>query len=137
MTKCPCVCACKPRLTKQRKIILEQLQSVRTHPTAEEIFKMVKKHLPGISLATVYRNLDFLEKNNKILKLKHKNNEQKAHYDGFPTQHYHLICKNCGAIIDIDDCGCVLLDNKKLGKKYGFKIDPTSIEIMGTCNKCK
>ncbi|MBT3704394.1 transcriptional repressor [Candidatus Peregrinibacteria bacterium] len=133
-----CICTtCKPRQTKQRTIILEEIRTVKTHPTADEIFSMVKKRLPGISLATVYRNLDFLEKEGEILKLKHKNNEQKAHYDGFPTLHYHLICKECGQIQDIDDCGCVLLDNKKMSKKYSFEIDPNTIEIMGLCKKCK
>lgn len=137
MTTCICDCTCKTRLTKQRKIILEALKKTKTHPTAEEIFKVVKAKLPRISLATIYRNLDFLEKDNQILKLKHKNKEQKAQYDGFTELHYHLICKNCGKIKDIKDCGCILLDKKGLSNKYGFEVDPTSIEIMGTCNKCK
>lgn len=138
MTDCICTtCDCKPRLTKQRVIILEELRTVRTHPTAEDIFEMVKKKLPSISLATVYRNLDFLEKDGQILKLQYKDQDSKSHYDGFPTPHYHLICKNCGTVVDVDDCNCVLMDAKKLSKKYGFNIDPTSIEIMGTCQKCK
>lgn len=138
MNTCTCTtCTCKPRLTKQRRIILEELQKVRTHPTAESIFKMVKKRLPSVSLATIYRNLDFLEKNKQVLKLKHKGNDQKSRYDGFPELHYHLICKNCGTIVDIEDCKCVLTDNKKLIKEYGFTVDLSSIEIMGLCKKCK
>ncbi len=140
MPKCKCTCKncyCRPRLTKQRKIILEELRKVRTHPTAEEIYKIVKKHIASINLATVYRNLDFLEKDKQILKLEHKGEDQKSHYDGYTANHYHLICKNCGAIADIEDCHCVLMDNKKLAGKYGFEVDPASIEIMGLCKKCK
>jgi len=138
MPKCICkICCCRPRLTKQRKIILEELRKVRTHPTAEEVYKVVKKRIASINLATVYRNLDFLEKDKQILKLKHKGEDQKSHYDGYTTNHYYLICKNCGMIADIEDCHCILMDNKKLAKKYGFEADPNSIEVMGLCKKCK
>ena len=46
------------RMTKQRRIILEELRKVRSHPTADEIYAMVRRRLPRISLGTVYRNLD-------------------------------------------------------------------------------
>jgi Fur family transcriptional regulator, ferric uptake regulator len=48
------------RLTNQRKIILEELQAVTTHPTADEIYGMVRQKMPRISLGTVYRNLEVL-----------------------------------------------------------------------------
>ena len=48
------------RLSKQRKVILEELRSVDTHPTADEVYDMVRKVMPRISLGTVYRNLEFL-----------------------------------------------------------------------------
>jgi len=137
MKNCACTnCECKTRLTKQRKVILEELRKVRTHPTAEEIFQAVQKHLPEISLATIYRNLDFLEKDGQISKLKHKDEDQKSKYDGFTGPHYHLICNKCGAIVDIEDCNCILMNKKDLAKKYGFTVNLNSIEIMGICKKC-
>ena len=48
------------RLTNQRKIILEELRAVTTHPTADEVYGMVRKRMPRISLGTVYRNLEVL-----------------------------------------------------------------------------
>ena len=48
------------RLTSQRQVILEELQKVTSHPTANEVFDMVRKRLPRIGLGTVYRNLDLL-----------------------------------------------------------------------------
>ncbi|MBU0727307.1 transcriptional repressor [Patescibacteria group bacterium] len=52
----------KNRSTIQRKIILEELRKVHTHPSAYELYKLVSKKIPNIGLATVYRNLDYLEK---------------------------------------------------------------------------
>jgi len=123
------------RQTKQRKIILEELRKVHTHPTAEEIFEMVKPLLPKLSLATIYRNLEFLEKQEEIIKLKHKSNDGKARYDGHADPHRHLICKECGKIVDISSCCCCTIDKKDLDK-YGFTVDDGFIEILGKCKKC-
>ncbi|MBW2644383.1 MAG: transcriptional repressor, partial [Deltaproteobacteria bacterium] len=46
------------RITKQRQVILEELRKLNTHPSADEIYKVVRRHLPRISLGTVYRNLE-------------------------------------------------------------------------------
>lgn len=138
MRNCVCInCECRTRSTKQRKMILEKLCSSHIHPTAEEIHTSVKKIMPEISLATVYRNLDFLEKEGKVKKLKHKGENGKTRYDGFMHLHYHLICKDCGTIVDIDDCNCILMKEKELSKKYGFSVELDAIEIMGICKNCK
>ena len=48
------------RMTRQRKVILDTLRRLKTHPTADEVFSIVRKQLPRISLGTVYRNLELL-----------------------------------------------------------------------------
>ena len=48
------------RMTRQRRVILEELRNVNTHPSADEVYEMVRKRLPRISLGTVYRNLELL-----------------------------------------------------------------------------
>lgn len=48
------------RMTRQRAVILEELRKTATHPTADELYSIVRRRLPRISLGTVYRNLDFL-----------------------------------------------------------------------------
>ena len=57
------------RMTRQRMVILEELRKVKTHPTADELYAMVRTRMPRISLGTVYRNLDFLTESKEILKL--------------------------------------------------------------------
>lgn len=57
------------RLTTQRQIILEELAKVKTHPTASELYDMVRKRLPRIGLGTVYRNLELMADSGMILKI--------------------------------------------------------------------
>ena len=57
------------RKTRQRRVILEELQSVKSHPTAIELFELVRRRLPRVSLGTVYRNLDLLARAGFIEKL--------------------------------------------------------------------
>ena len=121
------------RQTEQRKVILEEIQKVKTHPTASEIHKMVLKKMPGIGLATVYRNLDFLEKKNLIIKLKTKKNESR--YDGDISKHCHLICRECGHIVDVFDVKEFHIKSKQL-EDCEFKIDWSNLEIHGTCKNC-
>lgn len=123
----------KVKKSEQRNTILEILQSTKTHPTAKEIFIKVQRKIPEVGLATVYRNLDFLEKNNKIIKLKSKDKE--ARYDGITDKHCHLICRECGQIFDLMDVEKILIRSKLL-TKLKFKIDSSYAEMFGICNKC-
>ncbi len=121
------------RVTPQRKIVLEEIQKVCTHPTAQEVFQMVQKVDPTIGLTTVYRSLDFLEKQNLILKLQSKNKE--ARYDGNPEKHCHLFCKKCGAVQDIFDVSDVKITSNEL-KKSGFTPEFDFLELHGICKNC-
>ena len=57
------------RMTRQRKVILEIMKNVTSHPTADQVHQMVRKTLPHVSLATVYRNLEILSEHGMIQKL--------------------------------------------------------------------
>jgi len=59
----------KLKMTKQRRVIVEELKKLKTHPTATLIYELVRKRLPRISLGTVYRNLDLLAEAGIIQKL--------------------------------------------------------------------
>lgn len=122
------------RLTSQRRIILDYLRSVYTHPTAEVIYKEVKKKLPQISFGTVYRNLNFLENHNFILSL--KSADDYTHYDGNPADHCHFICMKCGQVYDLED--------KKFKRQHTYCKKTSSGEICycrtnyyGICKNCK
>ncbi|RMF54443.1 transcriptional repressor [Candidatus Woesearchaeota archaeon] len=121
------------RTTCQRIKILDYLKSVKTHPTAEEIYKAVRKDLPAISLATVYRNLNLLVDQGIIFKLMVKN---EAHFDAGKCSHQHFICRNCGEIIDIHN---KKITNYALKKVASPELKPDCVKIIyeGLCKHCE
>ncbi len=119
--------------TIQRQEILNYLNKSREHPTAEKIFNDLREKMPNLSLGTVYRNLNILVDNNEIKEIKTKD---KSRYDGNPTKHQHLICENCGKIIDTDifEEMTKKIKNKKI---KGFKTNKVKIISYGLCTNCK
>ncbi|WP_459838163.1 Fur family transcriptional regulator [Halanaerobaculum tunisiense] len=88
------------RMTKQRKKILEVLKGTTCHPTADWIYKEVKKEIPNISLGTIYRNLNVLQEMGKIQELNYGSDYSR--FDGNPENHYHFTCLECGAVLDVE-----------------------------------
>ena len=88
------------RLTTQRQIILEELSKVTSHPTANEVYDMVRKRLPRIGLGTVYRNLELMADSGIILKLEVGGTQKR--FDATTETHYHIRCMKCDKVDDID-----------------------------------
>lgn len=122
------------RLTKQRKIILEELQGTRCHPTADEIYDRVRQKLPKISLSTVYRNLDFLRQKGLIKVIDIGSGQRR--YDFVTDEHQHIRCVECGKVrdIDMDANGDNLTE---LADKTEFEVLGYNIDIYGICPDCK
>ena len=80
------------RVTRQRRIILEELRKMDSHPTAAKVYEIVRHRLPNISLGTVYRNLNVLDDLGLLQKIQYGN---ASHYDGNLQRHYHLKCVQC------------------------------------------
>ena len=123
----------KTRLTIQKLKILEHLKSVKNHPTAEMVYNTVKKELPTITLATVYRNLNLLSGQGKISRLE-INNEYR--YDICIDCHQHCVCNECGSILDSFQKEISRYALKKL-KTDKFNPDSVSIIFKGVCKKCR
>ncbi|MBW2321808.1 MAG: transcriptional repressor [Deltaproteobacteria bacterium] len=85
-------------MTKQRQVILEELRQLKTHPSADEIYKVVRRRLPRISLGTVYRNLEVLAKMGEIQKLELSGSIKR--YDWNTNKHYHIRCVRCDRVDD-------------------------------------
>lgn len=120
--------------SKQRNLILSALQEHKHHPTADQIYNIVKEKDPNISLATVYRNLNQLAENGIIQKVEHI--DAQAHFDHTLEDHYHFICSECSCIIDID-CNIVSNLNKHLLDEENLLIESTDISFHGLCPKCR
>ncbi len=122
------------RNTPQRKIILEELRAVTTHPTAAELYDLVRRRLPRVSLGTVYRNLEVLHQDGMIRKLEFAGAE--ARFDGTTTEHYHVRCRQCGRIEDIPELGP---DSGPVqpAQLAGFRIEGHRLEYVGLCPACQ
>lgn len=86
--------------SKQREEILNYIKFTKSHPTAEMVYKEVKKRYPNISLGTVYRNLELLTKIGDIKRIEVKGSKDR--FDADLSNHIHAICENCGMIYDVN-----------------------------------
>lgn len=121
------------RLTTQRQIILEELSKVKTHPTASELYDMVRKRLPRIGLGTVYRNLELMAENGMILKLEVGGTQKR--FDATTDTHYHIRCTGCGKVDDIDTP--VMNDLvREAAAATSYEILGHHIEFSGLCPAC-
>lgn len=124
------------RLTTQRQIILEELCKVTSHPTASEIYDMVRKRLPRIGLGTVYRNLELMAENGVIAKIDVAGNQRR--FDGNTAEHYHARCLSCGCVQDIDMpiFAQLAAEADNAAQKKGFIIVRHHVEFVGFCADC-
>lgn len=122
------------RITNQRQVILEELRKVKTHPTANEVYDMVRKRLPRIGLGTVYRNLELLADCDIIKKLK-VGGEQKR-FDGNPAPHYHIRCGECGRVDDVDMNPSSSLE-REAARCSGYEVLGHHVEFTGLCSGCR
>ena len=120
-------------MTPQRKTILEVLRSTNTHPSADEIYEMVRKHIPHISLGTVYRNLEVLSESGEIQKLELSGTMKR--YDWNPNKHYHIRCTGCGRVDDAPIAPLNTLEDELYGATV-YTIIGHLLEFVGLCPDC-
>lgn len=116
------------RQTKQQKTVLNQVQKMHSHPTADEVFNALKKDNVDISLATVYRHLTSLSTTGHIKRIQKSGSADR--FDRRTDIHQHFICDSCGALFDVDMK--VNLDISMIP----FVVNSYDITIHGTCPKC-
>jgi len=121
----------KTRLTIQRQLILDILKKDFTHPTAEKIYAKVKKKLPKISLATVYRNLNFLTKMNLAREIIVPNGPSR--FDGHLRDHDHFICHVCKNIYNVPKYPLI----KEYLPNKDYQIGDFKLDLFGICATCK
>jgi len=122
------------RLTTQRQVILEELSKVKSHPTANEVYDMVRKRLPRIGLGTVYRNLELMADSGVILKIEVGGTQKR--FDATIESHYHVRCTECDRVNDID-IPVQQEINALASQATKFKILGHHIEFSGVCEHCQ
>lgn len=120
-------------MTQQRQIILEELRQVSSHPSADEVYEMVRKRLPRISLGTVYRNLEILSERGEIQKLELGGDLKR--FDRNPIKHYHIRCMRCGRVDDAPIAPLNQIENELYGATV-YTIIGHRLEFEGLCPQC-
>ena len=124
----------KTRMTNQRRIILEELRKVDTHPTVDELYTIVKARMPHISLGTVYRNLDLLADMGEVLKIDSAGTMRR--FDGRVEPHRHVRCQGCGKVADVFTDEAVGPGIGAL-RVPGFRITTVRVDYDGICEECE
>lgn len=122
----------KTRLTPQRWHVYKTLTQMSGHPSVEEIHGKVVKILPSISLNTVYKALDWMEKNRFAMSVPIR--ESKKKYCPNPNPHSHIICAVCGDITDSDHTEMESLIPNSLKGKY--HVVGLSMTLNIVCDNC-
>jgi Fe2+ or Zn2+ uptake regulation protein len=121
-------------LTSQRRAVLEALKDFRGHPSAEEVYLVVKKRNPKVALGTVYQALSVLEEIG-LIEAKHWS-ESPVRYDLNTDPHYDIRCTRCGEVaeipgIEFEDFAARIRENTP------YKVTNASLVIEGLCPHCQ
>lgn len=132
------------KMTLPRKIVLDILSGAKKHLSAEDIYMEVYKIYPRIGLTTIYRTLDILINMGMVSRYDFGDGRSRYELIGDPKSkhHHHLVCLNCGKIIDYSDFideEIKLFDKleKVLSEKHNFEIKYHQVGFYGLCDKCK
>ncbi|WP_303965769.1 peroxide-responsive transcriptional repressor PerR [Sporosarcina ureae] len=121
------------RITPQRHAILEYLITSHSHPTADEIYKALESDFPNMSVATVYNNLRVFQSSGLVKELTY--GDSSSRFDFVTHDHYHIICDDCGKIVDFHHPG--LEEVERLAAHVtGFQVNSHRLEVYGTCPEC-
>jgi len=118
----------------QRDAVREYLKSTKTHPSAEMVYEEVRKQFPKISLATVYRNLSLLVELGEAKKV--ATVEGNDRFDADTSEHYHFICEECNAVLDLEVPFAAQLD-VEAGRNFAGTITGHEVIFHGICPECK
>ena len=125
------------RMTRQRKVIIEELSKVKSHPTAYDIYEMVRSKLPQISLGTVYRNLEHLSSRGMIRKLDMGKDQRR--FDATMDEHMHIRCLSCGKVEDLslNPSLDIITMIKNVSSQSGYEVLGCKMEFHGICPRCR
>lgn len=121
------------RGSRQKQAVLESVSLHADHPTADCILHRVRKHFPGTSLSTVYRNLRILVDEGDLVAVVGPGAE--VHYDHKTWNHCHVQCRICGKVCDVNHYP---LDFSGIppSSASGFTVEGISVTFTGMCEEC-
>lgn len=121
-------------LTSQRRAVLEALKDFKGHPSAEEVYLVVKKRNPRVALGTVYQALSVLEEIG-LIEAKHWS-ESPVRYDLNTEPHHDIRCVRCGEVTEIP--GVEFEDfTARIRQNTPYEVTNAALVIEGVCPDCQ
>jgi Fur family transcriptional regulator, peroxide stress response regulator len=119
--------------THQRQLIYEAVMAMPVHPSPEAIYDKVKKRIPSISLATVYKNVHTFLDSGVLREVSWHHGSLRVELNA--EAHHHLICVNCKSIMDLQESSFKpALSKERLPR--GFQVKRIAIDVLGVCQAC-
>lgn len=120
--------------THQRMVIFEALESMPGHPSPEDVYLRVKRRVPSVSLATVYKNIHLFIESGIFQEVSLHHGSLRVETNRMP--HHHLVCRTCRSITDI---GLEELGLKKQTARLadGFLVERYAVDVLGVCAACQ
>ncbi len=122
------------RLTPQRELILAAVQRLG-HATPDEVLAAVREHSSAVNVLTVYRTLEVLEELG-LVRHAHLSDRSPTYHSVTDHEHFHLVCRNCQAVISVDPDVLTPLQ-EKLAADHGFDVDVGHLTVFGRCSACR
>jgi len=121
--------------TPQRLAIMRVLAESKKHPSVDEICRRLRRRFPGISQATVYRNIMLIKSLGEVYEIALAG--AGSRYDGRrPYPHPHIVCLECGRIID-PELASLRNMTREIAAESGFEIESFRLDFFGTCPACR
>lgn len=124
------------KLTPQRRAVLKVIALSRSHLSPAIIHERAHRARPGIGLVTTYRTLNILRGLGFICEVRGKGNRSSYLFRRILQHHHHLVCSDCGVVVDFTDCNLDSLEHR-LSEETGFLIQEHLLEFHGLCPKCR
>ena len=120
--------------THQRRVIYDTVMSLHEHPSPELIYGSVRKKIPSISLATVYKNLRTFLESGMLREVSMHHGSLRVEPN--ESEHYHLVCTRCRHITDLEPDSVLVRPLSKKRSLRGFQVSRISVDVLGICPSC-
>ena len=121
-------------VTHQRQVLYEVMKTMHGHPSPEEVYARVKKKVPAISLATVYKNIHLFVESGVFREVSMHHGSVRVEMNGEP--HHHVVCSKCRKITDIGEKELGLA-TKRSRLPGGFQVERYAVDVIGVCASCQ
>jgi Fur family transcriptional regulator, ferric uptake regulator len=125
----------KQRNTRTKEAVIHVFQSFAAPIALSELYKFIKMSLPKTAFSTIFRIVEKLEQEGKIIRIDWRERGSRYEWADLP-HHHHIVCEGCGTVTDIDDT-LLNFSHQRVTAGTGYQINHHSIELLGVCQPCQ